>query len=155
MAEVDQKQSLYVAAGWRTDKWFAHFHRNKLTARLIGAGTGYPRPAPLAAWSRVTTRLIRRLRVLSGKFFSAGCSADTSATQQLTKPPRPFAFPCCSDQVKCLRHSSADAGMKGRGKREIPEKTHLPAASSDRIPTCENPECTGRGFNPVRLGGRD
>ncbi|KAJ8870272.1 hypothetical protein PR048_029293 [Dryococelus australis] len=29
-------------------------------------------------------------------------------------------------------------GMKGRGKREIPEKTQLPTASSGTIPTCEN-----------------
>ncbi|KAJ8878658.1 hypothetical protein PR048_019241 [Dryococelus australis] len=30
--------------------------------------------------------------------------------------------------------------MKGRGKREIPEKTRRPAASSGTIPTCENPD---------------
>ncbi|KAJ8890375.1 hypothetical protein PR048_009883 [Dryococelus australis] len=29
--------------------------------------------------------------------------------------------------------------MKERGKREIPEKTRQPTASSDMIPTCENP----------------
>ncbi|KAJ8873267.1 hypothetical protein PR048_026901 [Dryococelus australis] len=32
------------------------------------------------------------------------------------------------------------AGMKGRGKREIPDKTRRPTASSCTIPTCENPE---------------
>ncbi|KAJ8867711.1 hypothetical protein PR048_031514 [Dryococelus australis] len=42
----------------------------------------------------------------------------------------------------------------GRGKREIPEKTRRPVASSETISTCENPECTGRGLNPVRLGRR-
>ncbi|KAJ8897433.1 hypothetical protein PR048_002779 [Dryococelus australis] len=31
-------------------------------------------------------------------------------------------------------------GMKGRGKREIPEKTRRPTASSGTIPTCENPD---------------
>ncbi|KAJ8895232.1 hypothetical protein PR048_000557 [Dryococelus australis] len=31
------------------------------------------------------------------------------------------------------------AGIKGRGKREIPEKTRRPTASSGTIPTCENP----------------
>ncbi|KAJ8879092.1 hypothetical protein PR048_019698 [Dryococelus australis] len=34
---------------------------------------------------------------------------------------------------------SAGAGVKGRGKREIPEKTRRPAASSGTIRTCENP----------------
>ncbi|KAJ8885905.1 hypothetical protein PR048_012111 [Dryococelus australis] len=33
----------------------------------------------------------------------------------------------------------SSAGMKGRGKRETPEKTRQPAASSGTIPTCENP----------------
>ncbi|KAJ8867874.1 hypothetical protein PR048_031679 [Dryococelus australis] len=32
----------------------------------------------------------------------------------------------------------AAPGMKGRGKRDIPEKTHWPAASSGTIPACEN-----------------
>ncbi|KAJ8875334.1 hypothetical protein PR048_023229 [Dryococelus australis] len=31
------------------------------------------------------------------------------------------------------------AGKKGRGKREITEKTHQPTASTGMIPTCENP----------------
>ncbi|KAJ8881817.1 hypothetical protein PR048_018303 [Dryococelus australis] len=29
--------------------------------------------------------------------------------------------------------------MKGRGKREIPDKTHRPTASSGTISTCESP----------------
>ncbi|KAJ8889325.1 hypothetical protein PR048_008824, partial [Dryococelus australis] len=33
----------------------------------------------------------------------------------------------------------SNAGMKGRGKREIPENTRRPTASSGTIPTCENP----------------
>ncbi|KAJ8870048.1 hypothetical protein PR048_029059 [Dryococelus australis] len=32
----------------------------------------------------------------------------------------------------------SSAGMKGRGKREIPEKTRRPTASSGMIPTCKN-----------------
>ncbi|KAJ8868120.1 hypothetical protein PR048_031929 [Dryococelus australis] len=32
------------------------------------------------------------------------------------------------------------AGLKGRGKWEIPDKTRLPTASSGTIPICENPE---------------
>ncbi|KAJ8867225.1 hypothetical protein PR048_031023 [Dryococelus australis] len=37
--------------------------------------------------------------------------------------------------------------MKGRGKREIPEKTRPPTASSGTIPTCENP-VTRPGIEP-------
>ncbi|KAJ8870422.1 hypothetical protein PR048_029444 [Dryococelus australis] len=33
----------------------------------------------------------------------------------------------------------SSAGLKGREKREIPEKTRRPAASSGTIPTRENP----------------
>ncbi|KAJ8896946.1 hypothetical protein PR048_002292 [Dryococelus australis] len=39
--------------------------------------------------------------------------------------------------VKTVQRST---GMKGRGKQEIPKKTHRTVASSDTIPTCENPE---------------
>ncbi|KAJ8875014.1 hypothetical protein PR048_022904 [Dryococelus australis] len=35
-----------------------------------------------------------------------------------------------------------------RGKREIPEKTHRPAASSGTISTCENPEVSRPGIEP-------
>ncbi|KAJ8883501.1 hypothetical protein PR048_015345 [Dryococelus australis] len=38
---------------------------------------------------------------------------------------------------------------EGAGKREIPEKTYPPAASSGTIPTCNDP-----GVNPVRVGVR-
>ncbi|KAJ8894227.1 hypothetical protein PR048_006839 [Dryococelus australis] len=44
--------------------------------------------------------------------------------------------------------------MKGRGKREIPEKTRRPTASSGTIPKCEN-RVTLHGLNQDRLGGRD
>ncbi|KAJ8897049.1 hypothetical protein PR048_002395 [Dryococelus australis] len=41
--------------------------------------------------------------------------------------------------------------MKGRGKREIPEKTCPPAASCDTNPTCENTEKRARfAFAPLR-----
>ncbi|KAJ8866352.1 hypothetical protein PR048_032195 [Dryococelus australis] len=39
------------------------------------------------------------------------------------------------------------AGMNGRRKREIPEKTHQPTASSSTIPTCESP-VTRPGIDP-------
>ncbi|KAJ8880930.1 hypothetical protein PR048_017403 [Dryococelus australis] len=38
--------------------------------------------------------------------------------------------------------------MKGRGKREIPEKTRRPAALSGTIPACENPGVTRPGIEP-------
>ncbi|KAJ8882795.1 hypothetical protein PR048_014609 [Dryococelus australis] len=45
--------------------------------------------------------------------------------------------------------------MQGRGKREIPEKTRRPAASSGTIPTCEKPGGGGdpAGIEPARGGG--
>ncbi|KAJ8876034.1 hypothetical protein PR048_023942 [Dryococelus australis] len=44
------------------------------------------------------------------------------------------------------------AGIKRKGKREIPEKTRRPMASSGRIPTCENPGVIRPGWNLVCLG---
>ncbi|KAJ8896173.1 hypothetical protein PR048_001516 [Dryococelus australis] len=41
--------------------------------------------------------------------------------------------------------------MKGRGKREITEKTRRPTASYGTILTCENPGVNRPGLNPVRL----
>ncbi|KAJ8882317.1 hypothetical protein PR048_014119 [Dryococelus australis] len=41
-----------------------------------------------------------------------------------------------------------NAGMKGRGKREIPVITRRPAASSGTIPSCENPGATPQGMEP-------
>ncbi|KAJ8871313.1 hypothetical protein PR048_027630 [Dryococelus australis] len=42
----------------------------------------------------------------------------------------------------------SNAGIKGRGKREITEKTRRPMPSSGKIPTCENPEVTRTGIEP-------
>ncbi|KAJ8866574.1 hypothetical protein PR048_032433 [Dryococelus australis] len=43
--------------------------------------------------------------------------------------------------TRCRRRRRvwSNVGMKGRGKREIPENTRRPTASSGTIPTCENP----------------
>ncbi|KAJ8868528.1 hypothetical protein PR048_030056 [Dryococelus australis] len=46
------------------------------------------------------------------------------------------------------------AVLRGRGKREIPEETRRPAASSGTIRTCGDPGATPPGTAPVRLGGR-
>ncbi|KAJ8874821.1 hypothetical protein PR048_022710 [Dryococelus australis] len=40
------------------------------------------------------------------------------------------------------------AGIQGRGKQEIPDKTRRLAASSGTIPTCENPGATPPGNKP-------
>ncbi|KAJ8895109.1 hypothetical protein PR048_000434 [Dryococelus australis] len=42
----------------------------------------------------------------------------------------------------------SSAGTERRGKREIPEKTRRPAASSSTIPTCENPGANPPGIDP-------
>ncbi|KAJ8894702.1 hypothetical protein PR048_000009 [Dryococelus australis] len=44
--------------------------------------------------------------------------------------------------------------MRGRGKREHPEKTRRPGTSSGTIPTCENSGVNRPGMNPFRLDGR-
>ncbi|KAJ8866813.1 hypothetical protein PR048_032674 [Dryococelus australis] len=47
-----------------------------------------------------------------------------------------------------VRRVWSRAGMEGRWEREIPEKTHRPAASSGTILTCENPGVTRPGIEP-------
>ncbi|KAJ8870803.1 hypothetical protein PR048_027102 [Dryococelus australis] len=47
-----------------------------------------------------------------------------------------------------VRRVRSSAVMKGRGKRENPEKTHQPAVLSGMIPTCENPRTTPPGIEP-------
>ncbi|KAJ8867552.1 hypothetical protein PR048_031354 [Dryococelus australis] len=60
-----------------------------------------------------------------------------------------------SSEVSHLSELAYTAASRRRGgKREIPEKTHRPTASTGTIPACEDPEVPGRGLNPVRLAGR-
>ncbi|KAJ8882865.1 hypothetical protein PR048_014679 [Dryococelus australis] len=70
------------------------------------------------------------------------CSILTSITfidcQDLYVKSRPNLFP----------HSEVSAVMQRRRKREIPEKTHQPVASSDMIPTREIPASTPPGIGP-------
>ncbi|KAJ8883206.1 hypothetical protein PR048_015046 [Dryococelus australis] len=47
----------------------------------------------------------------------------------------------------------SNAGMKGRGKREIPKKICRPAASSGTIPMRKSQSDPGRGLNPVAMVG--
>ncbi|KAJ8869820.1 hypothetical protein PR048_028829 [Dryococelus australis] len=50
-------------------------------------------------------------------------------------------------QARASHASSSSAGIKRRGKREIPEETRRPTTSSGTIPTCENP-VTRPGIEP-------
>ncbi|KAJ8878794.1 hypothetical protein PR048_019380 [Dryococelus australis] len=74
----------------------------------------------------------------------------------------------CSSRDRRIRVGSgrchslwSGAGMRGRGKREIPEKTRRPATSSGTIPSCEypvarpgiEPDYTPRQIGVLRLGG--
>ncbi|KAJ8896988.1 hypothetical protein PR048_002334 [Dryococelus australis] len=53
-----------------------------------------------------------------------------------------------------MRREWNTAGMQGRGKREIPEKTHRPAASSGTILTYGNPGVAWPGIESSSLDGR-
>ncbi|KAJ8878564.1 hypothetical protein PR048_019142 [Dryococelus australis] len=58
-------------------------------------------------------------------------------------------------RMKRGEYVAAQAGMQGWRKWEVPEKNHLPPASSDTIATFENPGARPRRkSNPVRLGER-
>ncbi|KAJ8873348.1 hypothetical protein PR048_026982 [Dryococelus australis] len=61
--------------------------------------------------------------------------------------------PALALQRRSILGSHLIAGMKGRGKREIPEKTRRPTASSGTIPTYKNP-VTRPGIEPVRNDAR-
>ncbi|KAJ8867652.1 hypothetical protein PR048_031455 [Dryococelus australis] len=54
---------------------------------------------------------------------------------------------CSVPGEDCPRRIWSSAGMKGREKLDIPEKTRRPTASSGTIPTCENP-VTRPGIEP-------
>ncbi|KAJ8886142.1 hypothetical protein PR048_012351 [Dryococelus australis] len=71
-----------------------------------------------------------------GKIFPAGC-AMLKAVHDVWVAPN-----------EALR---ADAGMKERGKREIPEKTRRPATSSGTIPACESMGVARTGIEPEPL----
>ncbi|KAJ8887706.1 hypothetical protein PR048_013924 [Dryococelus australis] len=60
---------------------------------------------------------------------------DTRIEIQLTEAERNRR----SERMKRYWEERSGAGMKGRVKGEIPEKTRRPTASTGTIPTCENP----------------
>ncbi|KAJ8891055.1 hypothetical protein PR048_010564 [Dryococelus australis] len=53
-----------------------------------------------------------------------------------------------ADSLPALPANCGRAGMKGRGKREIPEKTHRPVISSGTIPIYGNPGVTWLEIEP-------
>ncbi|KAJ8876779.1 hypothetical protein PR048_021226 [Dryococelus australis] len=59
----------------------------------------------------------------------------------------------CNTTPHATGKGCSRAGMKGRAKREIPEKTRRPTASSGTIHTCENPGVTQLRIEPAQLGG--
>ncbi|KAJ8876044.1 hypothetical protein PR048_023952 [Dryococelus australis] len=66
---------------------------------------------------------------------------DPSTIDEVDRSPCPnIELPFCQYDLQKRRGLEfSGAGMKGWGKREIPEKTRRPTASSGTIPTCENP----------------
>ncbi|KAJ8895045.1 hypothetical protein PR048_000370 [Dryococelus australis] len=68
--------------------------------------------------------------------------ACLASSRSLAYPSPPSVASCDRDDVVQRRTLALwrSAGMKVRGKREIPEKARRPTSSSGTIPTCENPE---------------
>ncbi|KAJ8883035.1 hypothetical protein PR048_014874 [Dryococelus australis] len=60
-------------------------------------------------------------------------------------------FSLLTEEIGTTLNIEVKRANEGRGKQEIPEKTHRPAASFGTIPRCENMKCPGRGWNPDRL----
>ncbi|KAJ8868337.1 hypothetical protein PR048_029853 [Dryococelus australis] len=83
--------------------------------------------------------------------YNHGCVVSLSPWSQATAPTRghyslvspQYLLPAAS-----LRQLWSSAGMQGMGKRDIPEKTRRPEASSGTIPTCENPGLTQPRIEP-------
>ncbi|KAJ8870091.1 hypothetical protein PR048_029102 [Dryococelus australis] len=82
-----------------------------------------------------------------GSFPEAGATSQRTATPTSREAPRHFLTRSQGDEG-VEREVCSSAGMKGRGKREIPEKNRRQTASSGTIPTCENSQVTQPGFEP-------
>ncbi|KAJ8893074.1 hypothetical protein PR048_005657 [Dryococelus australis] len=112
----------------------------------------------------VTDLSLRRLLITTGHPRPLRCAEDGNASGKSIAARRRggvFQFSSDGGQERLGENSSVRAhylpqrvhgpeggtGMKGRGKREIPEKTRRPTASSGTIPTCENP-VTRQGIEP-------
>ncbi|KAJ8866112.1 hypothetical protein PR048_033636 [Dryococelus australis] len=58
------------------------------------------------------------------------------------------AVPLNIEVLRADEGEASSAGIHGWMKREVPEKTRLPAASSATIPTCENPRASPPEIEP-------
>ncbi|KAJ8893719.1 hypothetical protein PR048_006319 [Dryococelus australis] len=72
---------------------------------------------------------------------TATYSQSEHGTPTSKQPPRHYTFVFLSTPMEQRENERA-------GKREIPEKTRRPAASSGTIPTCENPGVARSGIEP-------
>ncbi|KAJ8870162.1 hypothetical protein PR048_029175 [Dryococelus australis] len=79
--------------------------------------------------------------LIGGFFFFSGSSVSPALAFQRCSILASFTL------IDFRDLSRRGAGVKGRGKRETPEKTRRPMASSGTIPTCENP-VTRPGIEP-------
>ncbi|KAJ8881496.1 hypothetical protein PR048_017977 [Dryococelus australis] len=70
---------------------------------------------------------------------------DLGVNPPVIEPASPM---CEAISLDHYTTTACSAGMQGLGKRKIPEKTRLPAASSGTIPTCENSGVTRPGIEP-------
>ncbi|KAJ8889343.1 hypothetical protein PR048_008842 [Dryococelus australis] len=79
--------------------------------------------------------------------FFIGCYSNFVASGMPCRIRRGIVTPALQFVVHVALEVWSSAGMKGREKREIPEKTRRPKASYGTIPTCENP-VTRPGIEP-------
>ncbi|KAJ8867875.1 hypothetical protein PR048_031680 [Dryococelus australis] len=90
-------------------------------------------------YSPLTKEIRIPARALSG-FWQVGIAPNNVAGRRVFSEISRFVY---TDMLICEY-----AAMKGRGKREFPEKTRRPAATSGTIPTCENPRVARPGIEP-------
>ncbi|KAJ8878096.1 hypothetical protein PR048_022563 [Dryococelus australis] len=116
-----------------------HHHRRRRHAVLIAdAVPGHRRVSVGRRLTSVQSKAFHHLHLLP---------LMTSPRFEGGDPPPPPLPPSPTTKPTSVIKVWSSAGMKGRGKREIPEKTRLPTASSGKIPTCENP-VTRPGIEP-------
>ncbi|KAJ8891440.1 hypothetical protein PR048_003968 [Dryococelus australis] len=103
--------------------------------------------APLTPYSRPRTHIhAPRTRKEEGE---GGCTPSPALTfKKEGYRVEPLGSYAVAGHPFNLQWEWSSTGMKGRGKREIPEKTCQLAASFGTVPTCENPGVTRPGVEP-------
>ncbi|KAJ8866518.1 hypothetical protein PR048_032361 [Dryococelus australis] len=118
---------------------------------LIACGTYTSFPSPVASehLSFVLCMLYDIKSTENRDVKGKGSAAFGKRITETISRVKDFTSRCLYDKAAKARNFSSlsekeyilnSAGMKGRAKREIPEKTRRLTASSVTIPTCENPE---------------